>query len=164
MSEIKAKLLAKASSVLDGPMTLDKAILIAVLGHAGVEDKGENSYIRHPLRVMEQMDSEDEMIPAVLHDVPEDTFITLADLTELGCTQTQTKTIDSVTKREGESYTDRIERVKRSYVGRKIKAKDIRDNLALWRLKSRKLAPKDVERMQHYIDALADLGELDKCK
>lgn len=72
--DIKIRLLAKAGEVLNGPMTLNKAILIAVLGHAGQEDKGGNSYIRHPLRVMEGMDSEDEMVCAVLHDEEQEAY------------------------------------------------------------------------------------------
>lgn len=57
---IHDNLLAKARLILDGPMSLDKAILVAVIAHAGQQDKGGNSYIRHPLRVMEGLESEDE--------------------------------------------------------------------------------------------------------
>jgi GTP diphosphokinase / guanosine-3',5'-bis(diphosphate) 3'-diphosphatase len=157
---IKSKLIAKFTELLEGPLTLDKAIAIAVVAHAGQEDKGQNSYIRHPLRVMEQLDCEDEMICGVCHDVVEDTPVSLEDLTGLGFTLSQVKTIEALTKRDGETYPERIQRVKNSYVARKIKTLDIRDNSALWRLKSRKLAEKDMERMQHYIDALNELGAL----
>ncbi len=159
---IKAQLMARVAEILDGPMTLDKGILLAVIGHAGQEDKGQNSYIRHPLRVMDKMDTEDEMICAVCHDLVEDTPVKVSDLAELGFTQSQMKTIDSLTKREGESYAERIERVANSVVARKIKAADIRDNLQLWRLKSKKLTEKDMIRQQNYIDALVRLGEIDK--
>jgi (p)ppGpp synthase/HD superfamily hydrolase len=84
---IHTRLLQKAREVLEGPMSLDKAILVAAIAHAGQQDKGGNSYIRHPLRVMEGMDSEDEMVCAVCHDVVEDTDITLDDLSSLGFTQ-----------------------------------------------------------------------------
>jgi (p)ppGpp synthase/HD superfamily hydrolase len=159
---IKERLLQQARQVLEGPLTLDKSILVAVLAHAGQEDKGQNAYIRHPLRVMEKLDCEDEMICAVCHDVVEDTFVTLEDLRELGYTQNQLKTIDSLTKRDGESYPSRIERIKNSYVARKIKEHDIRDNSQLWRLKNRVLTPKDLARMQQYIDALVALGKLEQ--
>ncbi len=158
---IKAKLLLKVAAILEGPLTLDKAILLAVVGHAGQEDKGQNSYIRHPLRVMEKMDTEDEMICAVCHDLVEDTEISLEELFELGFTQSQVKTIDALTKRDGETYSDRVERVANGVVARKIKAADIRDNLQLWRLKSKKLTEKDMVRWQNYIDALVRLGEID---
>lgn len=157
---IKSKLVAKFIELLDGPLTLDKAIAIAVVAHAGQEDKGQNSYIRHPLRVMEHLDSEDEMICGVCHDLIEDTFVTLDDLQTLGYTLGQMKVIDALTKREGESYSDRVERVKKSYVACKIKTHDIHDNLSIWRLKNRKLTQADMDRMQHYIDALDVLGVL----
>jgi (p)ppGpp synthase/HD superfamily hydrolase len=156
----KSFLLSRFAELLDGPLTLDKAIAIAVVAHAGQEDKGQNSYIRHPLRVMEQLDAEDEMICGVCHDIVEDTQIKLEDLTDLGFTLNQVKTIEALTKRDGESYADRIQRVKNSYVACKIKTLDIRDNSALWRIKNRKLSEKDMERMQHYIDALNELGAL----
>lgn len=159
---IKKKLLERLETLLDGPLTLDKAIVIATLAHAGQEDKGRNSYIRHPLRVAEKMDSEDEMICAVCHDVVEDTFISLRDLAELGFTQSQLKTIDSLTKKEGETYDQRIDKITHSYVARKIKTADIMDNSQLWRLKSRKLTEKDMVRQQNYIDALTKLGTIDK--
>lgn len=44
----------------------------------------------------------------------------------------------------------------------KVKTKDIRDNSQMWRLKSKKLAMKDMARQQNYIDALVKLGEIDK--
>ncbi len=159
---IKERLLKRAEEVLSGPMTLDKALLVALLAHAGQEDKGGASYIRHPLRVMEGLDTEDEMVSGVCHDVVEDTDITLEDLTSLGFTKMQTKTIDALSKREGESYDESIGRVVKDPTARKIKTRDIRDNLALWRLKNKKLTNKDMTRMQNYIDALVVLGEIDR--
>jgi GTP diphosphokinase / guanosine-3',5'-bis(diphosphate) 3'-diphosphatase len=159
---IKERLLAKVSTILDGPMSLDKAILVAVIAHAGQEDKGGNSYIRHPLRVMEGMDAEDEMAVAVCHDVVEDTDISLEDLSSLGFTKQQRRSIDALTKRPGETYTESIDRVLLDVVARKAKTKDIRDNSQLWRLKSKRLTQKDMERQQNYIDALVKLGEIDK--
>ncbi len=158
---IKTKLVSRAIEILDGPLTLDKALLLAIIGHAGQEDKGQNSYIRHPLRVMEKMDTEDEMVCAVCHDLVEDTMVSLKDLEDLGFTQSQVKTIDALTKRNNETYSERIERVANSVVARKIKGADIRDNLQLWRLKSKTLTEKDMVRWQNYIDALVRLGEID---
>lgn len=162
MSNIKNRLIERVKEILDGPMTLDKAILVAVVGHAGQEDKGRNSYVRHPLRVMEELDDENEMCAGVCHDVVEDTDITLDDLQELGFSNMHLKTIDALSKREGETYTESIERVTKDHTARKVKSKDIKDNLKLWRLKSKKLGQKDLVRMQNYIDALVILGEIDK--
>jgi (p)ppGpp synthase/HD superfamily hydrolase len=154
------KIIEKVEKILSGDLTLDKALLLAVVGHAGQEDKGQNSYIRHPLRVMEKMDSEDEMIVAVCHDLVEDTDFSLEELSTLGFTASQVKAIDALTKRDDEEYAQRIERVSNSIVARKIKVADIQDNLQVWRLKNKKLTQKDMDRMQHYIDALIRLGEI----
>lgn len=162
MSKIHASLLSRAAEVLSGPMTLDKAILLAVISHAGQEDKGGNSYIRHPLRVMENLDNEDEMVAGVCHDVVEDTDVTLEDLYALGFTAMQVKTIDALSKRDGEDYEESIGRVCKDATARKVKTKDIRDNMSLWRLKSKKLTSKDLFRMQNYINFLTVLGEIDK--
>lgn len=162
MTDIVKKLQALALQVLEGPMCLDKAILIAVLSHAGQTDKGGNSYIRHPLRVMEKLDTEDEMVSGVCHDVVEDSDVTLDDLLDLGFTKMQTRTIDALTKREGETYDQSIDRVLLDPTARKVKTNDIKDNSQLWRLKNKKLTEKDFTRQQNYIDALVRLGELDK--
>ena len=51
---------------------LDKAIQIATTAHSNQVDKAGKPYILHPLRVMFKMDTETEMIVAVLHDIMED--------------------------------------------------------------------------------------------
>lgn len=162
MTDIVRKLQDIAREVLEGPMCLDKAILVAVLSHAGQTDKGGNSYIRHPLRVMEKLDTEDEMVSGVCHDVVEDSDVSLDDLIDLGFTKMQTRTIDALTKREGETYDQSIDRVLLDPTARKVKTNDIKDNSQLWRLKSKKLTEKDLVRQQNYIDALVRLGEIDK--
>lgn len=161
--ELRNKLHNLLDEILKGPMSLDRAILIAVLAHAKQKDMGRNSYIRHPLRVMEQMDSEYEMCVAVVHDVIEDSDFTLEDLAELGYTQDQLDATDALTKREGEEYMDGIRnRVSKSIVATKVKEKDIKDNSQLWRLKNRILQQKDLNRMQNYISALEFLGSLNR--
>lgn len=57
--------------------TLQRAIEIATKAHAGQFDKGGKEYIGHPLRVMEMGKTEAEKIVGVLHDVIEDTSITI---------------------------------------------------------------------------------------
>jgi (p)ppGpp synthase/HD superfamily hydrolase len=57
--------------------TLETAIRIAVTAHVGQLDKGGAAYITHPLRLMAAVDGEEAKIVAVLHDVVEDTAVTL---------------------------------------------------------------------------------------
>jgi (p)ppGpp synthase/HD superfamily hydrolase len=53
-------------------LNLQRAIEIAVEAHKGQVDKAGSLYVLHPLRVMMSLDTEDEKIVGVLHDVVED--------------------------------------------------------------------------------------------
>ncbi|MEZ4677527.1 MAG: hypothetical protein R2932_25260 [Caldilineaceae bacterium] len=64
--------------------TLAKAIAIAAQAHVDQVDKAGQPYILHPLRMMMQLDNEAAQIVAMLHDVVEDTPITLDDLRAAG--------------------------------------------------------------------------------
>jgi len=156
--QTKNVLMQSFMKLLDGPMTLPKAIAIAVVAHGTQEDKGKNAYIRHPLRVMEQLGTEDEMICGVLHDAVEDTFLSLPDLENLGMTSSQLKIVDALTKRDGLDHEEYLQNIEKSPVARKIKILDMKDNARLDRLKNRKLTEKDVERFQRYITDLYRLG------
>ena len=59
---------------------LERAIEIAVTAHKEQVDKAGKPYILHPLRLMFKMQTENEMIAAVLHDVVEDTDWTIEKL------------------------------------------------------------------------------------
>jgi hypothetical protein len=60
--------------------TIERAIEIAAKAHAGVKDKQGQPYLLHPLRVMMGVEGEEAQIVAVLHDVVEDTPISLDDI------------------------------------------------------------------------------------
>ena len=53
-------------------MNLARAIEIAASAHRNQVDKGGSPYILHPIRVMMSLNSEDEKIVGILHDVVED--------------------------------------------------------------------------------------------
>lgn len=64
--------------------TLERAIVVAARAHEGQYDKGGAAYILHPLRVMMRVSTPEQRIVAVLHDVLEDTQLTVADLAREG--------------------------------------------------------------------------------
>lgn len=156
----KAFLMAEFAKLLDGPLSLQKAIAVAVVAHGNQEDKGQNAYIRHPLRVMERLSTEDEMVCGVLHDALEDTDLTPEHLVELGFTASQIKIIKSLTKTEGYDHEAYLLGIERSPVATKIKLLDMEDNLDLRRLKNPNLTDKDVERFRKYIADSKRLGGL----
>ena len=138
-------------------MNLHRAIEIALDAHKNVSDKGGNPYILHPLRLMLQMDSEEEMIVAILHDVVEDSEKWSFDkLKEEGFSKKIINSLRSVTKENNnEDYEKFIDRSIKDKIGRKVKIADISDNLDISRLKE--VTDKDILRINKYKKALAKL-------
>ncbi|GED25145.1 hypothetical protein BAG01nite_12470 [Brevibacillus agri] len=128
--------------------TLEKAIALAAQAHAGQTDKGGNPYILHPLRVMLNMPTDETKIAAVLHDVLEDTAVTVADLQAAGFSEPVIAAVIALTRREGEAYEDFIRRAKQDAIARQVKLGEIEDNMDL----SRILEPteQDYERRKRY--------------
>jgi (p)ppGpp synthase/HD superfamily hydrolase len=113
-----------------------EAINLAITAHHGQVDKAGVPYIAHPLRVMNQMDSDTERIVAVLHDAVEDSSLTLGDLGRLGYSAEIIEAIDCLTRREGETYRQYIERLKQNPVAHKVKIADLQDNMAEGRIQN----------------------------
>ena len=109
--------------------TLEDAIALAAHAHRGQLDKGGQPYILHVLRVMLRQEDETARIVAVLHDVLEDTPLTLADLRTAGYSEQVCASVDCLTRRAGETYEDMIERVATSPLARQVKLADLADNL-----------------------------------
>jgi (p)ppGpp synthase/HD superfamily hydrolase len=131
--------------------TLDDAILLAARAHHGQQDRAGAPYILHPLRMMLKMRSEREMVVAVLHDVVEKTPFTLADLRDAGYAADVLDAIDALTRREGETYQELVERAKAKPLARPVKIADLEDHLDLhW---SRDLQDEDMDRLRRYRQA-----------
>jgi GTP pyrophosphokinase len=114
---------------------LERAISVALDAHEGDTDKAGTTYIRHPLRLMEAVDTENERIAAVLHDVVEDAEYTLDEIDqEFGSAICDA--VDALTKRDNESYMEFVERSASNPIAREVKIADIEDNMDLTRLDS----------------------------
>ncbi len=109
--------------------SLNDAIALAIKAHSGQVDKVGKPYIFHPMRVMQAMDTDVEQIVAVLHDVVEDSRLTVSELESMGYSKKIVRAIDCLSKREGEEYFNYIDRVKSSMLATKIKLADLNDNL-----------------------------------
>jgi len=133
---------------------LNKAIEIAAKAHAGQFDKGGNPYILHPLRVLLnfcECENEATKICAVLHDVVEDSDITLADLKVEGFSEEVITALDCLSRRENEKYEDFISRVLTNEMACKVKNGDLADNMDLTRIPNP--TSEDVERIKRYSEA-----------
>lgn len=135
---------------------LDDAIRVATEVHEGQTDKGGAPYILHPIRVMMQMDTEQERIVALMHDTVEDSdWFNLAEVEVYFGTRIAAA-VDALTKREGESYDNYLARVKADELATKVKLADLKDNCDLSRL-GRFPTDADRARLDKYLRARAVL-------
>lgn len=156
-------------------MNLQRAIEIAVEAHKGQVDKACNLYVLHPLRVMMSLDTEDEKIVGVLHDVVEDCEGWTWDrLRSEGFSEKIIDALQSVSKTPDDEvefsrlketgsedavrqhYFAFVRRAGANEIGRKVKAADIKDNLDISRIKT--LSNEDMIRLRRYEEALNILG------
>lgn len=129
--------------------TLERAIAIAAEAHAGQVDKAGEPYILHPLRVMMRLETVEDRIVGVLHDVVEDNATwPLAALRAEGFVEAILAAVDAVTRREDEDYESFVRRAGKNAIGRRVKLADLADNMELNRIKTP--GPKDQERMERY--------------
>ncbi|KZL88912.1 bifunctional (p)ppGpp synthase/hydrolase RelA [Clostridium magnum DSM 2767] len=148
---------------------LEKAILIATNAHQGQIDKAGKPYILHPLRLMFSRINETERICAVLHDVIEDTDITLDYLRNKGFSEEILSALDALTRRGNESYDEFIGRIINSRIASHVKLADLCDNMDLTRIKNP--TEEDYQRIEKYrkaarriLDSLEEDGDEDFIK
>lgn len=133
---------------------LSKAIEMAVIAHHGQLDKAGKPYILHPLRVGAAGTTEGEQIAGFLHDVVEDTNVSLNDI-EMFFGKVIKEAVESVTRRDDETYRAFILRAKDNALGKQVKINDIKDNLR----RMEGLPLKEKEGMtRRYRNALVTLG------
>jgi (p)ppGpp synthase/HD superfamily hydrolase len=127
---------------------LEQAIALAATAHRSQFDRVGQPYILHPLRVMLKQTDEEARIAAVLHDVVEDTSITLADLRAAGYSEAVCTAVDCLTRRAGESYDEMVTRISANPLACRVKLADLEDNMDPSRHRSDD--PQTQERMARY--------------
>jgi (p)ppGpp synthase/HD superfamily hydrolase len=114
--------------------TLEDAIALAASAHRGqgypTAALRREPFILHPLRVLLRLATDEERTVAALHDVLEDTPITLDELRRQGYRPAILVAVDRLTRRNGEPYAAYIERVAADPLARRVKLADLADNLA----------------------------------
>lgn len=128
--------------------TLERAIAIAAEGHAGQLDKAGQPYILHPIRVMLRVSGASERIAAILHDVVEDTPVTLEQLADEGFAKEIVAAVDALTKRPGETRIDAAKRAAANPIARVVKLADNAENMDLSRISNP--TQKDYDRLEEY--------------
>lgn len=133
------------------PMTR-KAMQIAYDAHHGQVDKTGLPYIYHPIHLAENMPDENSVITALLHDVIEDTSITIQDLAQEGFNKDILTALTLLTHNPAEEYMDYISRLSTCPLARRIKLADLYHNSDATRLDS--LDEKMTRRLKKYDRAI----------
>jgi len=107
---------------------LETAIRIAVTAHAGQTDKNGGPYVTHPLRLMAAVDGDAARCAAVLHDVVEDTSVTLEDLRREGISEPVLAAVALLTHDKSTPYVDYVIRCSGNPIARQVKLADLTDN------------------------------------
>ena len=126
----------------------ERAYEIAKKAHLGQVDKAGEDYIKHPEKVASFVKTDEEKAVAYLHDVIEDTELTLEDLGEYGFSKEVIEAVDIITKKRGEDLNS----VKKNKLARAVKLADLRHNSDLTRLA--KVTEKDIKRKEKYQKAI----------
>jgi len=135
------------------------AIQIAFDAHRGQYDKGGLPYITHPLHVAEQMNTEDECVVALLHDVMEDTDLTENDLRQCGIKNRQITALKLLCHDESIPYLEYVQGIRTDPIARAVKIEDLKHNSDLTRLE--RVTPEDLARVEKYKQALQILHAIE---
>ena len=133
---------------------VEAAKALATRAHSGQTDKAGLPYITHPERVAGRLDTPEEQVVGWLHDTVEDTEVTIAEIEKEFGPET-TAAVDAISRREGETWSEYLDRIQENPVARAVKISDLIDNSNLGRIPV--VTMKDVKRQAKYNKALEKL-------
>lgn len=133
-----------------------KALDLATSAHKGQLDKSGKEFILHPMTAASTVydKGDDYIIAALLHDVVEDTDVTIDDIEEIFGKNTA-DTISLLTHDDKDTYMDYIRKIKASGndVALQVKLADMKNNMDLGRLNV--ITERDIDRLEmKYIPAI----------
>lgn len=134
-----------------------QAMKLCFEAHKDQLDKSGLPYVHHPFHLAEQMEDETTTIVALLHDVVEDTDISLEKLRQEGFGEEVVAAVALMTHQEGVPYMAYVKKIKENPIARAVKLADLRHNSDLSRLDT--VDEKALERREKYRKALALLEE-----
>ena len=108
------------------PLTI-RAMQIAYDAHHGQTDKAGVPYVFHPMHLAEAMEDEICCCAALLHDVVEDTAVTLEDLAAVFPPEV-VEAVALLTHEEGTDYFDYVRRIRSNPIALKVKLADLAHN------------------------------------
>ena len=111
-----------------------KALKLCFEAHKEQVDKTGVPYVFHPFHLAEQMDDEISTVCALLHDVIEDTEITMEMLGQMGFPQDVLDVLGLLTHDEAVPYMDYVKNIRSHPIAKKVKIADLMHNSDVTRL------------------------------
>lgn len=108
------------------PMT-NQAMMLAYQAHHGQTDYNGIPYIFHPIHLAESMDDEISCTVALLHDVVEDTNVTMEELSKLFPPEV-IEPLKLLTHNNDTPYFDYVRAIKGNSIAKKVKLADLNHN------------------------------------
>ncbi len=107
---------------------------IAAQAHECQFDKGGSPYVEHPRAVAAQLEKPQQKAAALLHDVVEDTDWNAQKLASAGVDPEVIGIVLTLTHKEGETYWEYLERVRKNPEAVPVKAADLTHNSRMDRI------------------------------
>jgi len=133
-------------------MKLIKAFLLCMVKHWKQKDKAGKRYVWHPIHVMINVKGYNEKIVALLHDIVEDTDVTIPDLKNLKFSKEVVEAVDVISKKKDQEYFSYLKLIKDNSIAKKVKIEDLKHNSDLKRLRS--ISQNDIKRAIKYKKAI----------
>ncbi len=133
--------------------SVDEALALVVKHFKGQTDKDGEPYVMHCLRVMLGAGDEPKaQLVGLMHDLVEDTSVTIDDLKAIGFAPDVVEAVRLVTHLPGMTYASYVVQLKQNPLARTAKLSDLRDNASLNRALFREQSlPRDTNRMSRYL-------------
>lgn len=125
-----------------------KAIKLMYEKHKDQVDKAGMPYVLHPLHVAESMTDENRTTVALLHDIIEDTDMTLEQLKNMGFPNEVLEALNCLTHPEGVEYFDYVQNIGTNEIATDVKLADLNHNSDLTRLNE--ITEWDLARVEKY--------------
>jgi len=140
----------EANEIIGTNDLIQKSLLLVNYLFKDITDRGGYPYVGHLTRVGNKFSEENKKIVGYLHDVVEDTVVDGNELLRLGFPKIIVDSVLVVTKKDGEIYSDFIDRIidSKDVVAIEVKRSDLEDNMDMKRLK--KHNQDDYDRLEKY--------------
>ena len=132
-----------------------KALKLSFEAHKDQIDKSGMPYVYHPFHLAEQMKDENTTIVALLHDVVEDTDITIDDIRKMGFNEEVCEALKLMTHDDNVPYIEYVKKLKSNPIAKTVKIADLKHNSDLTRLDT--VDEKALKHVEKYKRAMEEL-------